>query len=351
MEQNITDNVIIEKIIIGEKEYEYFMTDSAEDLKKKLYDLGCRMPYNTDYRYNPYLSKDVKEKMLLHKTRWSITTSNNVAVLNFYTGSDPAYIVYLSDLIDIQKGIGSYMQGLTKILDSIDNYFNSQADTSNATLFCAVALKRIDMIKLLLESGCDVNAYDKGGYTALMFAILLGDVELVELLIRYGADVNLNSRVGLSPLFIATYQNKTDIVQVLLKNGARIVFNNISTVNDKKKSFSETLNDYIESYCRMGPKRKISEIYKNCNISKQNFSKMRAQENDYRPRKETVLQLIIGLKLNFIQANKLLLSAGLTFDERSETDKIILEAIAHADYDFDSINARIYEATGESLIK
>lgn len=47
-------------------------------------------------------------------------------------------------------------------------------------------------------------------------------------------------------------------------------------------------------------------------MSKQNFSKIRSRTDpDYRPRKETVLQLIIGLRLTLAQAESLLETADI----------------------------------------
>ncbi len=51
-----------EKITIGGKCYEYMMTSNTEILKSELEKLGCRLPYYTDYRYNPFLLLDVRKK-------------------------------------------------------------------------------------------------------------------------------------------------------------------------------------------------------------------------------------------------------------------------------------------------
>ena len=42
----------------------------------------------------------------------------------------------------------------------------------------------LEIVKLLLEKGADVNAKDNRGYTALSQASKYGELEVVELLIR-----------------------------------------------------------------------------------------------------------------------------------------------------------------------
>ena len=81
--------------------------------------------------------------------------------------------------------------------------------------------------------------------------------------------------------------------------------------HDEKHTFLEILNFYISTFSLDG-KGDISLIYKKGGMSKQNFSKIRSRTDpDYRPRKETVLQLIIGLRLTLAQAESLLETADI----------------------------------------
>ena len=87
-------------------------------------------------------------------------------------------------------------------------------------------------------------------------------------------------------------------------------------------------------------------------MSKQNFSKIRSRTDpDYRPKKETVLQLIIGLRLTLAQAESLLESAGYLFDEKNPVDSIFKEHISHLDFDILKINNEIFEKTGKAFLK
>ena len=87
----------------------------------------------------------------------------------------------------------------------------------------------LNAVRLMLDHGADVNAYDPLGKTPLMYAAIsdLLPLEVVKLLVEHGADVNAINKhtkagdAGLTVLDIAKLNGRTTIVEYLEAHGAR----------------------------------------------------------------------------------------------------------------------------------
>ena len=82
--------------------------------------------------------------------------------------------------------------------------------TANSALMTAAANNRLDVARLLLDRGADVNLHNYSGRTALYEAVSKERSEMVRLLVHRGADVNA-AYSGLTPLGLA--KNGLDIPQ------------------------------------------------------------------------------------------------------------------------------------------
>jgi ankyrin repeat protein len=87
----------------------------------------------------------------------------------------------------------------------------------------------LNAIRLMLEHGAEVNAFDPLGRTPLMYAVIsdLLPLEAVKLLVEHGADVNARNQhtkagdAGLTVLDIAKLNGRTPIVEYLEARGAK----------------------------------------------------------------------------------------------------------------------------------
>ena len=108
-------------------------------------------------------------------------------------------------------------------------------DSFGGTAFMyAVDGGHADIVKLLIEAGADINAklpfpYGGRGYTALMRAAALGDTELVKVLIEAGADVNAEERIySETALLVATKEfyeeaaTDVQLMKILIEAGADV---------------------------------------------------------------------------------------------------------------------------------
>ena len=81
---------------------------------------------------------------------------------------------------------------------------------------------RINIMKLLIENGANVNYTDENGFNPLNIAIESGDMELTKFLITNGANVNSLMQDGVSLIGYAIAQNNMDLLQILIENGANV---------------------------------------------------------------------------------------------------------------------------------
>jgi ankyrin len=60
----------------------------------------------------------------------------------------------------------------------------------------------VHVVKELLEKNANVNAATKKGNTALHIASLAGQLDVVKLLVQFGANVDCRSQNGFTPLYM-----------------------------------------------------------------------------------------------------------------------------------------------------
>ena len=110
----------------------------------------------------------------------------------------------------------------------------------------------------------------------------------------------------------------------------------------KSKNFNEVLFNYIDQ-----SGHKDSEIYNKVDRDRKLFSKIRCNDN-YIPKKNTIIKLCLALCLKKEDFNKLLNSAGYSLSQ-SVFDNVILFCLENNIYDLDVINNYLYETCNTSL--
>ena len=90
----------------------------------------------------------------------------------------------------------------------------------------ASAAGAIEVTKVLISTGADVNVKDINGTTPLHSAIINGKKAVAELLIENGAELNAVTSSGQTPLHCAVSGDLRELVELLLSSGAEINFRN-----------------------------------------------------------------------------------------------------------------------------
>ncbi|MDR2793019.1 MAG: ankyrin repeat domain-containing protein [Treponema sp.] len=102
--------------------------------------------------------------------------------------------------------------------NSSGNNQGASLDESAGTgmaLFKACMKEDAGEVEALLQAGVDANEI-ADGISVLMFAVNTGNVEIVKLLVSAGADVNYKNEAGIGALFLAAYSGSKAIVNTLL---------------------------------------------------------------------------------------------------------------------------------------
>ncbi len=92
----------------------------------------------------------------------------------------------------------------------------------DTALSVAAHYNRPSCIKILIESGADINQTDCNGWTPLMHAVKNGSEEIVILLCENNANLNIQNCTHYTAVTLAARYNKPSCLEVLIKAGADV---------------------------------------------------------------------------------------------------------------------------------
>ncbi|MCK5605114.1 ankyrin repeat domain-containing protein [Candidatus Pacearchaeota archaeon] len=103
----------------------------------------------------------------------------------------------------------------------------------------------VDMVKLLLDNGADVESFDN---RAIRWASQSGRYEVVKLLIKYGANIHSSNNSALKD---ASYYGHYEVVKLLLDNGDDAHFYYKTELRLAKKSSHDDVVELLESHIKL----------------------------------------------------------------------------------------------------
>ncbi len=149
-----------------------------------------------------------------------------------------------------------------------DNYIETE-DSRRIVKF--IKKNDLDGLRRALSNGLDVNTkikfhnfYDDElvSTTAINVACILKDIELVRLLLSYGPDINIEDFYGLTGIVYASRHNRLDIVRLLLAHDPNIKLN-FDEDNLFQISFSNNNIDMVLEIVNNDPTFKIASNFNN----------------------------------------------------------------------------------------
>ena len=109
---------------------------------------------------------------------------------------------------------------IIKLLVGMGVDINKKDKNEISLLMYSCKENKLDVAKYLLELDVDVNDIDLNKNTALMYAAKNCNTEIAKILIQHGAKVNMADKLGETPLMIAIDRKNADLVEYLLESGA-----------------------------------------------------------------------------------------------------------------------------------
>src|SRR4051794_609860 len=102
---------------------------------------------------------------------------------------------------------------------------NAPDQRGNTPMHYAADNRELEIVKLLVENGAELNALDATKWTPLHYAIF-GQLEMVNYLLKSGADINALTYNKWTPLHYASWCGYLKVVKQLVAGGAHIVILN-----------------------------------------------------------------------------------------------------------------------------
>ena len=149
--------------------------------------------------------------------------------------SKPAYLnwrgvckkedIFVRDLptpLGLDLACNSGLLQLSKLLLDNGADVNAQVGSPGNALQAAVRGDNIEIVRLLLDRGADVNIQKGDRGNALQAAVWNDNIDMVQLLLDRGADVNAHANSYGNALQVAISRKNTDMVRYLLRRGANV---------------------------------------------------------------------------------------------------------------------------------
>ena len=92
----------------------------------------------------------------------------------------------------------------------------SEENGATTALSLAVKNSHTEVVKLLIEEGCDVNGIDSHGHTSLHTACREGQLEVAQVLLEHNAEVHAIDKMGCTALHCAAKSGHLKVVELLI---------------------------------------------------------------------------------------------------------------------------------------
>jgi len=224
-----------------------FNEDEDFTCMKKLVKNGANVNAKDSYDYTPimYAAKGTSNKAF-DSVKFLVKKGADVNAKNYYDSSavklavlaDNGEIVKflvekgaqgdLSDLLMLAVRYGKELTKSVQILVNMGADVNKVCQhTNDAMLIIAAQKNHMENAKFLLEKGADFNLKCQSrfwclGKDTLIYAANFGNLDIVKMLLTKGVNINIQDKTGNSPLMLAARNGYETVTKHLLDQGAEV---------------------------------------------------------------------------------------------------------------------------------
>ncbi len=156
--------------------------------------------------------------------------------------------------------------------DALRTVLKAGANPNDVQLKCplivlAAKAGQIEIVRVLIEAGADVNLRIIQSRTALMWAAQQGNEEMVQMLIKAGANVNAALKTGQTAIRWATDGNHGKVVDLLVEAGAKVGIqrkgnrNEVTDLGKRKVRPARNLRNPLTTAISANYYRNVDECY------------------------------------------------------------------------------------------
>ncbi len=145
--------------------------------------------------------------------------SGNLNIIKFFLENGFDRNVFLKDGSLMSAAVNNYTEIAKYLIDQGKDVNMHDSSSSMTALRMAAQMHSAECAELLCDMGADTEAESDYG-TALFGAVSSGDLEIAKILVNHGANVNYVKSDGSTPYEMAVYKGYEDIAEYLLQCGA-----------------------------------------------------------------------------------------------------------------------------------
>lgn len=220
----------------------------------------CMDSYNKD-NFDNNISYNIIKLLIDHNAYVDETVFFNISSLKYIYGE----LIYKFEISSLAIAIICNDMNIIKLLIDNGADINKKVDSNKTAIHFAIECKNIDIIKYLIKNGSDLNVKDVMDFTLLDYSI--SSIEILDYIIGYGYKINKNTFKYLYNTFNKCIDENNvtdeyiyDINLVISLFKYKILKNLKKVISLKNKDAVHVLNKYIINHLNNIPKTYLKEL-------------------------------------------------------------------------------------------